>query len=106
MGKIENEIVEGDVTHLIERLEAFEERMGVRLDGLVAKLEEGYLTVNFELHSRDGNQIKEDTKVVIAVYDSAGRLIARGTNQSYAAVFFGFEAFSETIRVPGQITKI
>ena len=95
-----------DITHLIERLEVFEERMAVRLDALFAKSENGFLTVNFELHSRDGNLLKTDTKVVVTVYDAAGRLLAQDRNQSYVADFFGFETYSFSIQVPGQIAKI
>ena len=106
MKKTKIEAIEGDVTHLIERLEAFEERMAVRLDALFAKLEDDVLTVNFELHSRDGNQLKEDTKMVVTVYDAAGRLLAQNTNQSYVEAFFGFETYSFSISVPGQIAKV
>ena len=100
------EVIKGDVTHLIERLEAFEDRMAVRLDALFAKQEAGDLTVNFELHSRDGSRLKEDTKMVVTVYDAAGRLLAQLSNQSYVEAFFGFETYSFSIRVPGQIAKI
>jgi len=106
MKKTKKEVVEGDVTHLIERLEVFEERMGVRLDALFAKLEDGFLTVNFELYSRDGNQLKEETKMVVAAYDATGRLLALGSDTSLVESFFGFETYSISIHVPEQIAKI
>jgi len=106
MNKTKNEVVEGDVTRLIERLEAFEDRMAVRLDALFANLESGFLTVNFELHSRDGNLLKGDTQIVVTVYDVAGRLLARERDQSFANAFFGFESYSFSIHVPAQIAKI
>jgi hypothetical protein len=106
MNKTKHEVIKGDVTHLIERLEAFEDRMAVRVDALFAKFEDGFLTVNFELHSRDGNLLKEQTKMVVTAYDAAGRLLAQGTNTSYVEDFFGFETYSFSIHVPGQIAKI
>jgi hypothetical protein len=101
-----NEVIPGDVTHLIERLEVFEERMSVRLDALFARIEDGFLAVNFELHSRDGNLLRENTKMVVTVYDADGRLLVQKTNTSYTDAFFGFETYSFCISVPGKIAKI
>ena len=52
-----------DITHLIERLEAIEERVGVRLEAIFAYVYIEYdglpvLTVNGEVQPREGATIK------------------------------------------------
>jgi len=66
--------MDSDVTHLIERLEAFEERVDVRLEALFAHNSEtsGYLTVNGEVHPREGATIKQDIGVHVDAYDCFG----------------------------------
>ena len=85
-----------DVSHLIERLEAFEDRLGVSLEGLYAAqdTEYGQLEVNGELHPREGTEIDQDLEVVATLYDSAGRVIGVTSERIYSDRFFGFEAFS------------
>jgi len=87
-----------DCTHLIERLEAFEERMGVRLEALFAsRSESSYLTVRGELHPKEGTTIQQDIELVADVYDSSGRLVAHNNEQFDAEIFFGFQTFEMLI---------
>ncbi len=99
-----------DVSHLIERLEAFEDRLGVRLEGLYASIQSrhGYVSVNGELHPREGTQLNHDIEVVVSLYDSAGRVLGVGSERISAASFFGFEAFSRMLGPVGDppIAKI
>ena len=107
MKKTKNVVVEGDATHLIERLEAFEERMGVRLEALFAYIEIGYLSVNGEVHPRDGTTIQQDVEVHVDAYDSSGRLVATTQATLSADVFFGFEAFHTMVGLPiRELSKI
>jgi hypothetical protein len=88
-------MAEKDVTNLVERLEAFEDRLGVSLEGLFAFLDEnGYLTVNGEVHVREGTELDEDIEVVATVYDSSGRVLSTSEQVMYSGSFFAFEAFS------------
>lgn len=105
MKKTKKEVVEGDVTHLIERLEAFEERMGVRLEALFAHIEHlgdvaVYLTVRGEVHPREAATIKESLDVHVDAYDSSGRLVAMNNDGIDADKFFGFEAFEVEVKLP------
>ncbi len=86
-----------DVSHLIERLEAFEDRVGVSLEGLYASLDtEGdWLTVNGEIHPRGGTELDSDIEVVVTLYDSSGRVLRTEEQRLYSDEFFGFEAFSQ-----------
>ncbi len=89
-----------DVTHLVERLEAFEDRLGVGLEGLYAAqdVEYGYLKVNGELHPREGTELDEDLDIVVTLYDAGGRVIGVATEWIDSENFFGFEAFSVRLR--------
>jgi hypothetical protein len=112
-----------DLTHLIERLEAFEERAEVTLDALFArianpttgcflngnsKLVPG-VEVNGELHPREGVRIKQKMMVLADTYDSSGRLTFTCAAHFLPDVFYGYETF--TILTGGgaalaQIAKI
>lgn len=84
-----------DITNLIERLEAFEERLGVTLEGLFASVSDfGSVTVNGEIHSCNGAEIEQNTQVVVSVHDAAGRVLATNTQYFFAESFFAFETFS------------
>jgi hypothetical protein len=98
-----------DVTHLIERLEAFEERVGVRLEALFANMgQNGYLTVNGEMHPREGTTITQYIAIHVDAYDSSGRVIAKSDNTSFSPdKFFAFEAFQALVQLPvHQLSKI
>ena len=88
-------MAERDITDLIERLEAFEDRLGVNLEGLFAEVsEDGYVHVNGELHLRDGTELNQDLEIVATIYDSSGRVLNVADTGFYTDSFFGFEAFS------------
>ena len=100
-----------DVTNKLERLEVFEERMGVRLDSLSAFLEEQehdtWLKVCGELQSQVGTELRENIEMVVAAYDSSGRII--GTSGAYylSEDFFGLETFQLLINLSiNEVSKI
>lgn len=93
---------EGDVSNLIERVEPFEERLGVRLEGLFARNRGKYVEVNGELYSRGGDELDQDIEIVVTVYDASGRVIAVDDYSYFADEFFGFEPFSILARVEGM----
>lgn len=92
-----------DVSHLIERLEAFEDRLGVSLEGLYASQNTriGSVAVNGELHPLEGTELSEDVDIVVTLYDVAGRVIGTTSESVRSKNFFGFEAFSKTFYEPG-----
>jgi hypothetical protein len=61
----------------VERLEAFEERLGVRLEGLSIRLsaESNQLTLLGEIYSRNGARLSQNTAVRVTVYDADGRVL-------------------------------
>jgi hypothetical protein len=84
-----------DITHLIERLELFEERLGIRLEGLYAEISDDcqWVTVNGEVHALEGMKLKQDINIVGAVYDNFGRVIVRNSWQVFKEKFYGFQVF-------------
>lgn len=86
-----------DLTDLIERVEAFEERLGVRLEGLFAKADEYEIRVNGEVHARNGNKLSKDITIVVTAHDTAGRVIGVQGRSVFADDFFGFEAFTRSL---------
>lgn len=87
------DILEKSLLNKIERLEAFEERLGVRFENVTVKVDEdGWVEVLFELHSNNPT-LEQTIKVECVVYDIDGKIL--GINYSYAIKdkFFGFEVF-------------
>jgi hypothetical protein len=95
---------EGDITSKIERLELFEERLGVRLESLSAFLDPGdppfALNVYGELHPRDGTELRDNVELVVAVYDRGGRIVGTSSASFDAENFFGLETFQVFFYVP------
>jgi hypothetical protein len=103
---------DGDITHLIERLDALEEREGVRFESLYALFftsTEGppYVRVCGEIHARDGLEIAHQLKFAVTAYDPKGRVLITG--ESWVAApekFYGFQAFIIQLNAIGPIGKI
>ena len=101
-----------DITHLIERLDALEERNGVRFESLYALFFTGtdgspYVRVCGEIHARDGLEIVQQIKVAVTAYDPKGRVLVTG--ESWVAgpeKFYGFQAFTIQVNAPGPIGKV
>lgn len=95
-----------DLTKKIERLDAFEERLGVTFKSLSAFMDIDYedddyiaVDVRGEIHAASGTKIKNDVTVVIAAYDESDRVIGTSESCYYADDFFGFDTFSESVNV-------
>jgi len=102
-----------DITHKIERLELFEERLDIRLECLSAYCttydppDEVYVEVHGELHPVDGAQLKSDTKLVIVAYDSDGRVVQVQEDWFSKENLYGFEAFSIYLTLPSvEVSKV
>jgi hypothetical protein len=94
--------MKNEITNLIERLEAFEDRCGVRLESLWAKRRDVNLNgedvwgarVFGELHSREGTALKRNIELRLDAYDTEGRVVGRGATSFSSKSFFGFETFT------------
>lgn len=103
---------DGDITNLIERLDALEEREGVRFESVYAMFFTGsdgcpWLRVCGEIHARDGLEITQQLKVAVTAYDSKGRILNTGmTWIAGPQKFYGFEAFVIQLNTIGSIAKV
>ena len=87
------------LTRKVERLEAFEERLGISLDKLSVNVQEHYLwlTVSGEVHQASSGSLSRDVKIVAVVYDAEGTIVETGEVTFYARDFVGFDVFKLTL---------
>ena len=100
-----------DVTSLVQRLDAFEERLGVRIEALSAFESEGYedgeveITVRGELHSESGTSLEQNVDLNLIVYDGEGRVVETETKYFRMESFFGFATFQMSVCVTAGLMK-
>lgn len=82
--------LEKTILNRIERLEAFEERLGVSIQNLSIKIG-SYISLFAELHSITGTSINENIEVECVLYDKDGLVIDKTTKNIDADDFFGFQ---------------
>lgn len=113
---------ENDVSHLIEQLEAFEERFGLSLQGLFAYRYNAYCTWqdHGEVISGDVPYLKLTGEVVAAekpafgsgfyvvgvAYDSFDRVVGTRSDGFAGAYFLGFDVFSIDIRIQDEAAEL
>jgi len=96
----------------VERLEAFEERLGITLEGVTAKFylhEDGgnWMYVLGEVYPIDGTKINKNIEIIATAHDDSGRVLYKSDTRVEAESFYGFEAFE--IVIPNaylQVSKI
>lgn len=92
-----------DISGAIERLEALEDRAGVRLENMSAFIRSGdpaFVSVTGEIHSTDGAHLEYDVEVVCAAYDTSGRVVQTASAYYGADNFYGLEIFDFTMSLP------
>lgn len=101
-----------DITSKVERLEAFEDRLGVSIESYSVFLEAHdsdsiYISVYGEFSTKSGTTLNQDTSLIVAAYDSEGRIVGSSDTYFGSEDFFGMEVFDLTFRVPVKnISKI
>lgn len=86
--------LESKLKKSVERLELFEEKLGVRLDNISVKTDEYYkITVLGEIFSSSGESLNQNIYLNANLYNSDGDLI--GTESEYIDVedFMGYDTF-------------
>ena len=95
-----------DLTLLVERMPAFEEKTGVSLTGISVfldrddDLEYMTLSVRGELQAVKEGSVKDDFSIKIVVYDKNDRVIGNSNISFDLEDFFGFDVFSEWVDIP------
>lgn len=95
-----------DYTEVIERVEAFEQRLELRLSALFADWDDhgyvfpySYLKITGELQPIEGTALREDIKLIADVYDTSDRLVGHTEHHLYAERFFALETFEIGVRL-------
>lgn len=85
-----------DLTHLLERLEAFEDKFDLRLSALSAFIGEftTEVWVGGELHPREGMQLKQPIFLSVDSYDAAGRFVGGSGLHLKPEQVYGYYPFS------------
>ncbi len=87
-----NDKIEKSLLQKVERLEAFEERLAVRLENISIRIDEyNWATIYCEIHPVTGTNIKNDLYLECVIYDKTGSIL--WAHQAYVSsyTFFGFE---------------
>jgi hypothetical protein len=101
-----NDILAKSLLNKIERLEAFEERLGVRFENISLKvLDNGWVNLMFELHT-DSTTLEETIKIEGTAYDVDGQILEVETTYAIKDRFFVFEVFKLSFQEDGIADKI
>lgn len=96
----------------IERLDAFEERLGVTFENISLRVDNSYVwgTLFFELHSSNGTELNESIKIECVFYGNDGSILNKESTSVYKDDFFGFKliefTFTGNIEIANSISKI
>ena len=99
-----------DLTDRIERLEVFEERVGVSFEALYCTIDNNdnwsdgnyRIELRGEVHSTSGTSIDDDLLIVLTVYDATGRVLETDSEWIDSDAFFGFDVFDMTLKIPQE----
>lgn len=76
----------------VEQIEAFEERLNIRIDNISIKLEDtNNMKVFCEVFPSTGSTIVDDINIVCILYDKQGSIFDKQEAHIYSEDFYGFE---------------
>jgi len=106
------QVIEKALLSKVERLEAFEEKAGIRFENISVTIQKGdeYLdeVVNFylEAHPINGTTIDKTIEVQIILYDQQNFILGSDFTYLIPDRFFGFELVNLVFREEGIIDRI
>lgn len=93
----------------IERIEAFEEKLGIRFENISIKIvnDSNDFTLYCEAHSTSGTSIDDYIKIECVLYDGEGMVLEKRSNTLSPSNFFGFEVLEfNRIGNAAEVSKI
>jgi len=91
----------------IERLEAFEERMQIRLENFTIKVdEEKWVRILFEVYPIDGTTIDSNMNIECILYDKENSILEKDYTYITSEDFFGFEVVELNFQEDGIADEI
>lgn len=101
------DVLAKSILNKIERLEAFEERLGVRFENISVKVDDdGWVFVFFELHTNNGTTIEKRIEIECTAYDVDGHILEVVNHSVFPDNFFGFQVFKFVFHENGIADKI
>jgi|GEM_PF-2341452 len=101
------EILEKSLLQKIERLEAFEDRLKIRIEKLQINMgEHGYFELFCEINPLVGTEISDNIKIECVIYDTTGGILDIKRDFIMKDNFFGFRILCFTIKFNETIGKI
>jgi hypothetical protein len=90
-----------DLTNIVERMTAMEDRLNVELSGLSAFAEveddDIYLQIQGELIAKDGGELANNVTIQVVAYDDLNRVIGSDTCLFTSEAFFGVDVISVSL---------
>jgi hypothetical protein len=98
--------IENQLKSRIERIPAFEDRLGIRLENISVRVSNDTLHIFCEVFPTNGDNISEDISVECVLYDVNGSILSTDSHSLFEESFFGFEVLEYVIYDPQVITSI
>lgn len=89
---LDKKVVKASLKDKIERIEAFEQRMGVRLENISLQLSGSELEIYFDVYEISPESLKKYCYVNIVIYDNYDEILAKKNVSINPDSFMGFES--------------
>jgi hypothetical protein len=101
------QLLEKSLLQKIERLEAFEDRMKIRLENISVSIkDDDWVKFFLEIHPQKGNKLEENMIIECILYDSNGGILDRDNNWLDSEDFFGFEVMEFSFQLDNILDRI
>jgi hypothetical protein len=101
------EILAKALLQKIERLEAFEDRMKIRIENISMRIDDNnYFRIFCEVHPVSGTSISEHITLECVIYDTTGAISLVESANLYSDDFFGFEVIKFSITDSEVVDRI
>ncbi len=104
------EIIAKSLLSKIERLEAFEDRVNIKIENISIKVYDGekidFFLILFEVHPKSGTKIQENIEIECVLYNKDGAILQKENKYIREKNFFGFEVIEFGLNMDGDIDQI
>jgi hypothetical protein len=102
-----------DLSKSVERLEAMEDKLGVRIAGIFVTVsaepfpEGEYMEGEYKVEDflERGKKLADNLKIKLVCYDAAGRVVGTGEELLWEESFHGYDAFTLEFYVKSLVSK-
>jgi hypothetical protein len=102
-----------EVTQSVERMEMLEERLGIRLQGIMATVRyptafagKHELTVAGEIYSPSGSSLEADVSIVVVAQNEKGQVVGTTSQTIRRDKFIGYEVLNMMVYCNGHPSRV